>query len=351
MQQLTLPEELSRRYTGWAVRLADVLRQSRSVTVITHRNADPDAIGAAAVTLEIAARYVKDTCLALPEGLSKPSKQLVEYAGWSPPLCDKPSPGTLIIVDSSNTTQLGSYAGLLETGRIVLVDHHQPGTLVEMADLAIVDPGAASASEITLLLAYVLGVPVTGRAATVALGGIIYDSRRYATMTLTTMLASTIALSRGAKPPEPLLKSHHQGPAEFSERYARVKAASRARVGRACKEIIVVVTHVGSFESSAARGLLDLGADVAVVVSDRGREFRASVRVSKRAQAKGIKANTIAEYLAAKYGGQGGGHPAAALAHLEPFAPTVEEAVDDIARRLPGKVSRLCTMNGGGGDG
>jgi len=340
MQRLTLPEELSRRYTAWAAELVDALRGAGRTSIVTHRNADPDALGAAAVMHEVTRRY-SDSCILTPEGPSRASKQVMEFAGWTPPGCSGDEFDLVIVVDSSNPSQLGEYQRLLEKSRVAVVDHHHPARLAEIADILIGDPDALSASEVAILLAYILGVPIGREAATMGLAGIVYDTRRYLQMSPTTMLASTIALLAGAQPPEPLLRGS-QEQLDFSERYARVKAASRSRVSRVCKDVIVAITHVGSFESSAARGLLDLGADVAVVLSDRGREFRASVRVSKHALNKGIQANRIAAYLADKYQGQGGGHSSAALAHLEPFAPSIEEAVEDIARRLPGKIARFC---------
>jgi len=349
MLQLTLPEELSRKYTEWAVALVEVLRGAERAVIVAHRNADPDALGAAAVMQEVVERY-SYSCILLPEGPSRISKQVMEFAGWAPKGCREGSFDLIVVVDSSNPVQLGEYQGLLENARVVVVDHHHPAGLAEIAEILIGDPAALSASEIAILLAYTLGVPLSRPTATMGLAGIVYDTRRYLQLSPTSMLASTIALLAGARPPEPLLRGH-QEQLDFSERYARVKAASRSRVSRICRDVIVAVTHVGSFESSAARGLLDLGADVAVVLSDKGREFRASVRVSKHALNKGIQANTIAAYLAEKYGGEGGGHNAVALAHLEPFAPSIEEAVEDIARRLPGKIARFCIQAKGSTNG
>jgi len=349
MLQLTLPEELSRKYTEWAVVLVDALRGARRTAIVAHKNADPDALGTAAVIHEIVRRY-SDSCILLPEGPSRVSKHIMEFAGWTPPQCSDSVFDIVIAVDSSNPVQLGEYQELLEAARVIVVDHHHPAGLAEIAELHIGDPSALSASEIAILLAHILGVPLAREAATMGLAGIVYDTRRYTQMSPTSMLASTIALLAGARLPDPLLRPQQER-RDFSERYARVKAASRSRVTRVCKDVIVAVTHVGSFESSAARGLLDLGADVAVVVSDKGREFRASVRVSQHALAKGVQANIIATYLAEKYGGEGGGHSAAAFAHLKPFAPSVEEAVEDIARRLPGKIARFCIQNQGSPDG
>ncbi len=299
--------------------------------------------------------YGVKPCIALPEGLSSQSKRILASAGIQLNQCGHESlhePDIVVVVDAANPAQLGGYAAMLERPEAVVihVDHHRVGRLSESATIRLVEPSAGSSSEILAVVAEALGIILDERVASVALTGIYYDTRRFSTPGVYSFQAASYLHGSGGTL---ILHSPAQAEPDFSERYARVLAASRARVARSCKELIVTVTHVGSFESRAASALIELGADVAVVVKEAGREgFRVSVRVSPRAVKNGVEASKIAEYVASKYGGQGGGHPRAGMAHIPRTDLDVDELVDALARSLPGKVARMCVearrLAGGG---
>ncbi len=320
-----------------------------------HKNADPDAFGAAVLAYETLRAYGVEACLLFPEGLSASSKQVRKRASITYPDCVEPlEPQLLVTVDSSNPVQLGPARRLLEeAGTLVVIDHHIGGRLHERADLLIADPGAASSSEILAVVMEALGILPTPGAATAGLAGIYADTRRFQSPGVYSFQAAGYLLDSGADPG--VLGAGQRRP-EFSERYAKVLAASRARVARVCKEYIAVFTHIGSFESKAAKALIDLGADVAIAVKEEpGDRFRVSVRVSQEALEAGMPANRIAEYIAEKYGGEGGGHPRAAMASIPvdaEIAASPDEMAEVLSRTLPGKLARMCVeaRKGGGGE-
>ncbi len=244
----------------------------------------------------------------------------------------------LVVVDSSNPSQLGGLAALAnkEGPPVILIDHHQPGLIASIAKLQLVDSSAASTTELVSSILAELALCVEPREASLALAGIVYDSRRFRIIGSHTFRASLYLQSCGAS----LVEVESKGDTDFSERFARIKAASRLRPARICSDIILAVTRVGSFESSVARALLELGADVAVVVGGGG-EPRVSIRTSKRALENGIRADEIAVYIAGKYGGEGGGHKQAAMVHLN-AGPDPSILVEELSRSLPGKLARLC---------
>ncbi len=244
----------------------------------------------------------------------------------------------MIVVDSSNPSQLGGLATLAsrEGPPVILIDHHQPGLIASIAKLRLVDSSAASTTEIVSSILAELSLCIRPREASLALAGIIYDSRRFRIIGSHTFRASLYLQSCGAS----LVDVDSKGDSDFSERFARIKAASRLRPARICGDIILAVTRVGSFESSVARALLELGADIAVVVG--GSEgIRVSIRTSKRALENGIRADEIAVYIAGRYGGEGGGHKQAAMVHLNPD-PDPAILVEELSKSLPGKLARLC---------
>lgn len=289
------------------------------------------------VASRILREYGVRVCHYIPEGPSKAARAILEELGVELEPCQPEGAGLIIVVDSSNPAQLGALGGKLEGSKIILVDHHSPGGLMEIADLPIVDPEAASTSELIGVLAATLGVRLNDKEASAGLTGIAYDTRRFRIIGAYTFDAASYYSSQGGRIIEP--PSEEIG---FSERYARVKAASRARVARICKELILAVTHVGSYESSAARALLDVGADIVVVVAGSGRARRISVRVSGRAVSSGVAADELARFIAEKLGGEGGGHAQAAMVHLPEEGGDPSNIAEELARSLQGKAARLC---------
>ena len=331
-----------------AARLADMLRRAGEAAIITHRNADLDAIASAMIVARIAESLRVKPCLEAPEGPGKQAKDALSELELAPPgPCEDRSYRLAIAVDSTNSPQLGSALKLyLTAGARVVVDHHEPGSLAEASDLAIVDPDAASTTEITVLLSRALQVQLAGELASLALLGIVSDSRKFSIAGPYTFKAAQMLVEMGGdygRVMEFFRKSGQQAQEDLSLRIARLKAFSRLKLGRACHDILVVVTHIGSHESAVARSLISEGADVAVVVVERREGFRVSVRVSQRALTSGIQASKLASFIAEKFGGEGGGHEMAGMAHLpHNAAQGPEELVEELAERLPGKVGRIC---------
>jgi len=317
----------------------------RLVLVATHPNADPDALASAVIALRVLEALGSSGCIGLPEGLSKVSKAIVDRLSLNLRLCSVDvEPEGCVVVDSSNPVQLGLFGERCLASRArALIDHHEPGLLSESFDLKLVDPKASSTTELLVLMADLMGLRLDSRDATLAAAGIVYDSRRFTNIGPYTFKAMSLLLEWGCDYSEALKSmSVERGEVEdLSRRVAVLKALSRMKLERACNDLLVVVTHIGSYESEVARTLVNLGVDVGVVVADRGEKARVSIRLSERALEKGLKASIIASYIASKYRGEGGGHDRAAMAHIS-LEEDVERVVDGIARSLPGKIGRMC---------
>ena len=314
-------------------RLRELLAQASRVAVVTHRNADPDALGAVAGLLRLCRHLGVECDCILPEGLSAASKRLLEALRAEMRCLDTLQGGydLYVIVDTSSPDQLGSFSRITgeDTGYVV-VDHHSANQLVEGAVLSIYDPDAPSSSELVASLLAESSAEVEGWEAGLLLGGILYDTRRFLRARRETFTAAAYLLGRGADYGAVVSALQRRTEEEYSERVARLKAAARSRVF-AADNILLVVTHVGAFESSAARALLDLGADVAIVVSEQKGGVRVSGRAKPLAVSRGIRLGGFMEGLAEKMGGTGGGHDAAAGAT---GAVGLEEALEIIVREL-----------------
>jgi len=338
---------------------AELLSEAASwgvVWVASHRNADPDALASSILAVRGLLALGARACIALPEGLSRASKAIIEETGAAPPLCSEPGRArALVVVDSSNSSQLGGLGGLAGGVPTYLVDHHSPGDLAEVSRKAVIEPWASSTTQLLVAGLDGLGVKPEPVEATIGLAGIVYDTRRFSIADPCAFKASARLIEWGGDYQLALrILQARREPGEgmeYAERIARIKAAQRMVASRICGDIIIAVTRVSAFEASAARALLELGADIAVVVGGKGGELRATLRLSKRALDAGLRADELASYIASKLGGKGGGHAAAGMAHIPAPPGGAEEAVESIARSLPGKAARICLERRGSGGG
>jgi nanoRNase/pAp phosphatase (c-di-AMP/oligoRNAs hydrolase) len=103
---------------------------------------------------------------------------------------------------------------------------------------------------------------------------------------------------------------------DFSERVARLKASRRVRLF-SVKGRIVALSHVSAYQASAARALIDLGADVAAVAGQKNESIEVSLRATREfnTETNVHLGKDIAKPLGEYIHGMGGGHATAAGAN------------------------------------
>jgi nanoRNase/pAp phosphatase (c-di-AMP/oligoRNAs hydrolase) len=122
----------------------------------------------------------------------------------------------------------------------------------------------------------------------------------------------------------------------YSQKVALFKALQRMRVVRA-GPYIVVKTSIGSFESFIARTILNLGADVAIIVNEK-RGQRIVGRAGTRAVERGVDLSAIMHEVGLEFDGDGGGHPPAAGAkNVSDFKTATERVLETVVATLRGK--------------
>lgn len=310
-----------------------------SIVVTAHRNADPDALASAIAMRECVCKLGYDARLLLPEGMSQPTKRLVrEVLGVEPEEVEDESPeesAAAIVVDTASFEQLGKLAEFVRNiDLLVVIDHHESNKLVEKASIAIHWPQARATSEIVyMLVEKVLGIKLEKTTRTLLLAGIIYDTRHFVMANSTTLRVAADLMDVGANK-DRALKALQSPSMEAPERIARLKAAQRMHVFRA-NDYLVTVTRVGAYEASVARALLDLGADIAIVLAERGAETRVIGRLKKHVVERlDISLGAIMEELARLLGGGGGGHQQAAGATVKANYERTLEAIIQALKRL-----------------
>ncbi len=285
------------------------------VGVICHKNADPDSFCSAYALSLLLRHFEIEADIIAPEGLNEVAKHLLpEYNCQVYSSEAAKNAEAFILIDVCSLDQIGDLEATLRQLQrpILVIDHHaETASLSPLAKLKMIDEGAVSVGELVYQLYERAGVVPSQLAAKAMLAAIVYDSRHLMRATPRTFGIVMGLLSTGIDYPQ-VVQSLHV-PIDVSERIARLKAAQRLSFERV-NDHLVVVTHVGSFEASAARVLLELGADVAIVVGGDKESLRISARAKDEFYAKtGIHlGRDILEGLGKRLGGGGGGHPTAA---------------------------------------
>ena len=98
---------------------------------------------------------------------------------------------------------------------------------------------------------------------------------------------------------------------DMSRRISRMKGAQRLKFER-IGDWIIAISEIGAFEAAVCHALLNIGADVAIVGSQKDDDFRVTGRATKPAVNAGIHLGDIMNSMSVEIGGEGGGHDGAA---------------------------------------
>ncbi len=272
------------------------------VVLLCHQNADPDAVCSAFALQALLHKLAPGTkaTISCPEGISAPTRQLLENLGISTPDQKIPADADLaVLVDTNSLDQLGAASTALlkmEHGLIVVDHHHPHPDTMKLARQMIVDESAAAAAEVVFQL-FEASKEEPGRVEATALMAALFVETKHFLL--------------GADPRR--LSGMLSSPMNRSERVARLRAAERSSVTM-LGNWIVVTSQLGSYQSSAARAFLTLGAHVAFVAGEVKEKIRVNMRATEDFYQKtgAHLARDIAIPMGKMFGGVGGGHPTAA---------------------------------------
>jgi len=312
------------------------VRGSENIVLLCHQNADPDAV-CSAFALQRLIRHLapgSKTTISCPEGISSPTRQLLENLGVTMPDQRVPVDSDLaILVDTNSLDQLGGTAsvlGKMDRGLIVVDHHHPHPDTVKIASQMIVDESAAAAAEVVYRLFEASGEKLERLEATALMAALFVETKHFLLARDSTFEAAARLFEAGADPRR--LSGLLSTPMTRSERVARLKAAERSNVIM-LGNWIVISSELGSFQSSAARAFLSLGAHVAFVAGEVKDKVRVNMRATEDFYEKtgAHLARDVAIPLGKILGGVGGGHPTAA--GLTAIG-TVEEVLKTCVSRL-----------------
>ncbi len=303
--------------------LVKLLRQVDSVLIIGHQNSDPDAV-CSAYAFSVFARRINHkirSSFTSPGGVSKLSKQILTTAV---PLVVEENPNLsdfnlIVTVDTNTLQQLGELREAVHRSSkpIVMIDHHAPHTEnAKTATLVICEENATSTCEIILAMFAKMHIRPDSKVSQALLIGLLVETGHLAIGTRKTYAAAYDLIKTGAAPEEALVLTRQV--MEESERIARVKSAQRLRLERIDRWLIAT-SEIGSYHASAARGLIALGAHLAVVAGKRNDNLTVSFRCTREfVQGSGLHLGTdLASVIGQQMGGMGGGHATAAGANVK----------------------------------
>ncbi|MFX1449980.1 MAG: bifunctional oligoribonuclease/PAP phosphatase NrnA [Promethearchaeota archaeon] len=288
----------------------------KKILLITHQNADPDALCGLHALRSILKRLITDLeILIFADGLSSLSEQialelnieiLTEVQNFDPDL--------VILFDVNTLQNIGPISNQLtiDSESIVIIDHHAaPPNIESFSSFSVIDDNAISATEIIFHEFNQMGVRFTSEEAFLILLGMLYDSKRFYLGNLRSLSIVPKLIERGADYSRAI--SILRIPMTRPEKIARLKAAQRLEIFE-IGDWIVVTSHVSSYEASACRALLNLGADVVIVTAEKKNEVRISGRSTNEfyETTKIHLGKDIMEKLSPIINGVGGGHNTAA---------------------------------------
>ncbi|MDG6910585.1 MAG: DHH family phosphoesterase [Nitrososphaerota archaeon] len=300
----------------------ETARLSRAA-VICHRNADADAY-LSAYALSALLRALAPGCevdIVTPGGMTTLTQRLA-LKFTHPTLQEDPGKryDLYVAVDVGDEELLADWKEKLSkaTGVKVLVDHH-PLRGSSLYDRTIVNESATSAAEVVFSLFRAKGVVPDQLTSQALLEAVLFDSSHLAIAGPEGLRAAVSLVDHGAD--LATAKKDLRSDPDYGEVLAKLKGAQRLKIYKADRWV-VATTLVGSFQAHVARSLVYLGADLAVVAGESDGETRVSLRSTQRfLDATGVKLGTqVAEEMAVKLGGHGGGHSTAAS-----FSTSVDE--------------------------
>jgi bifunctional oligoribonuclease and PAP phosphatase NrnA len=286
-----------------------------NISIICHHNADPDAIGAAYAMKRLIETINPEavTELLYPDTASQLSGKIMAHYSIEASNQQRTSADTVVVVDTGSLIQLENLRPLVEEANVrIFIDHHGRDAEIErLATLYISDEEATATCEIITDLWRAYGLEPPREVAEVLFLGILFDSKHFGIGSPHLLRTAAHLMDLGATLSG--AKELLQGTLDQSERIARLKSAQRLTIHR-IGPWLIASSNLSSFQASAARGLIGLGADVAILAGNDKNEIKASIRSTEDFRATtGIHlGDDVAKPLAESFSGAGGGHPTAA---------------------------------------
>jgi phosphoesterase RecJ-like protein len=316
----------------------------RSILLLCHQNADPDALCSAFAFSRLLTRLKPKikVDVASPEGVSRLSRMLIRHLPMKittrKPQFEKAD--IIVMLDTNTVRQLGEWSGEIWKTRppLIVIDHHASHPETEkVALLCISNENSSSTCEIVYGFFEELGIQPSKEEAEALFLGIAFDTKHFILANSDTFKSVAGLVSVGINAHETL--SWLSMPIDTSERIARLKACRRLKLIR-IYGWLVAFSHVRSFQASAARAIVEMGAHLAIVGGQRDDSLQISMRADQEfyKQTGFHLGRDLAKPLGEHLNGMGGGHSTAAgMNGVGDFDLAVKKATRILKQKLSSK--------------
>ena len=311
------------------------------VLLLCHQNADPDALCSAFAFSRLLTRLepTMKVEVATPGGISKLSKMLLDRFSIEA-TSEEPNfkaADMIVMLDTNTVKQLGEWEQKLKNSAapLIVIDHHASHPETEkIATFCISDENASSTCEIVYRFFTEVGVKPSREEAEALFLGIAFDTKHFVLANSGTFKAIADLVDAGINAREAL--SRLSLPMDESERIARLKACRRLKLVR-INNWLIAFSHVRSYQASAARALIEMGAHLAMVGGQRDDQIQISIRSDQKfyKQTNFHLGRDLAKPLGEYLHGMGGGHSTAAgLNGVGSFEAAVKKAIRILRKSL-----------------
>jgi len=295
--------------------------------VLLHGNADPDAIASAFAVQEA----FPAVTIGATGGLDRLSKVLSSTLGIKTVEDATGAPRKrILILDTSGPEQLEGHFDLSEA---IVIDHHARNDKWKAANMYHCDDSKSSCSEIIYELLKAAGKKPSKNVSLALMFGILTDTGYFKFAKPSTLVAFSELMGEHDAHMDEAMDLVDLD-VDISERVSQLKGAQRLKYWKA-GEYIVAVSQGSAFEASVCKALLNLGADIAFVGSQRGEQFRISARATQAMVRKGVHLGKLLGAVGSETTNGGGGHPGAAgLTGIGDVEAILNIAADNAIRQL-----------------
>ena len=261
---------------------AFLLENTNPILITSHKQADPDALGAGILLYFIVKTFSKADISFLLPSQSKQTTNIInsfvlgeiitqDFSSFT-----DPKKYCIVLVDTNQPliTDLNkifksdnSLAVWNDCKTRIIIDHHlyleKDHALTEMQLLA---PNFNSASELVYELLKKSNIAkLDKKFLSIGLLGILFDTKRLILANTRVLTNVAQILSSSEETIEDYL-AYLDNEKDYSERIANMKSAQRNKLVTLQEKYLISFSFVSSFESSSARALQYLGSDLAAVV-------------------------------------------------------------------------------------
>ncbi|WP_297509683.1 bifunctional oligoribonuclease/PAP phosphatase NrnA [Thermococcus sp.] len=303
----------------------------KSFLLLCHHNADPDSLGSAiAFARFLKSRGYERVKIGVAQSVSSYAKKLLSLSPVPVEKNPKVSENVVVIFDTSSLEQLEPIE--IPPGRfVVLIDHHVEKEKPIKADIAVVDSSKTSTAEIVWELFKYFRF-ADEESVKALLAGIVTDTANFRFANARTFKAVSEMLGRFPVQMGEifqLVAPVSDENTDQAKRMAILKACQRLEI-RKFRRYVIAISRVSAYESYACKVFLQLGADIAIVGSEK-KGVRISARARESLVKKGLHLGRIMERVGPIIEGSGGGHAGAAGANGR---KNLDEAVKLILKEI-----------------